>query len=109
MLPAPAADRIRTDQPMISSTSPSDKSASRDALAAAGPQPARLRMLRSDQLSTDRARWLDAALADQPAIRPDVLERARALAADPAYPPSDVILRVGALILAAPDLSEDAP
>jgi hypothetical protein len=92
---------------MISSTSPSDKSARPDALGASGQQPARSRAPRSDHLSTDSARVLHEALVSQPEIRSEVVERARALAADPSYPPADVIRSVGAMILAAPDLSED--
>ncbi len=48
-----------------------------------------------------------AALASQPAIRPEVVARARELAADPAYPPVAVLKSVGRMILASPDLSED--
>ncbi len=92
---------------MISSTSPSDKSARSDALAAAEQQPARSRAPRSDYLTSDNAQWLKSALNSQPEIRPEVLERARSLAADPSYPSSEVIRNVGAMILAAPDLSED--
>lgn len=92
---------------MISSTSPSDQSARTDALGAAGQQPARSRAPRSDYLSTDSARVLNQALSGQPEVRSEVVARARALAADPSYPPPDVIRRVGEMILAAPDLSED--
>lgn len=92
---------------MISSTSPSDKSARADALAAAGQQAGRSRAPRTDHLSTDSAKWLNAAMASQPEVRPEVVERARALAADPSYPPAEVIRKIGETILAAPDLSED--
>ena len=44
----------------------------------------------------------------QPEIRPEVVERARALAADPNYPPRDVLKNVSAQILNSADLSEDA-
>jgi hypothetical protein len=46
-------------------------------------------------------------LAAQPEIRPEVVARARALAADPGYPSNAILERVSQLILATPDLSED--
>jgi len=49
---------------------------------------------------------LRGALERQPAIRPEVVERARALMADPGYPSLEVIKSVAAQIVAAPDLSE---
>jgi len=50
---------------------------------------------------------LRAALASQPEIRPDVVARGQALAADPNYPSMDVIQHVAGMILNAPDPSED--
>jgi hypothetical protein len=46
-------------------------------------------------------------MAAQPEIRPEVVARARALAADPDYPSAAIIQRIGEKILGAPDLSED--
>jgi hypothetical protein len=42
----------------------------------------------------------------QPEIRPEVLERAKALAADPAYPSPAIMRDVARQILGSPDLSE---
>lgn len=58
-------------------------------------------------MSTENAEFLRAELARQPEIRPEVVERARGLAADSAYPPVEVARHVAAQILAAPDLSEN--
>ena len=90
---------------MISSTSSSSSAARPDLNLTTGPAVARPVTLR-DQLSTEHAAFLHAQLQQQPEIRPDVVARARLLAADPAYPPSSVIQKVAARILAAPDLSE---
>lgn len=61
----------------------------------------------SDQLSTENAALLRTELARQPEIRPEVVERARALAADPNYPSLQTLKQVGRMILNSPDLSED--
>ncbi len=92
---------------MISSTSSSDRTSRLDALAGLGQLTPPLAAPRADQLSTEHAAQLRAALANQPAIRPEVVARARALAADPSYPSMSVLKSVGQMILAAPDLSED--
>lgn len=93
---------------MISSTPSSDRPlrpdttppiAPKAAAQPAGPGP--------DQLSLEKIELLRQALARQPEIRPEVVERGRALAADPAWPPHDVLRKVSELILRAPDLSED--
>lgn len=57
-------------------------------------------------MSTEHAAFLRSELERQPEIRPEVVERARGLAADPNYPPHAVLQHVAAQILAAPDLSE---
>ena len=58
-------------------------------------------------IAIDTANFLKAQLNRQPEIRPEVVERARALARDPSYPPMDVLWQVAGMILASPDLSED--
>ena len=52
--------------------------------------------------------FLRAELKRQPEVRPAVIVHARALAADPDYPPMEIMFAVAQQILAAPDLSEDA-
>jgi hypothetical protein len=51
--------------------------------------------------------FLRTELKRQPEIRPAVVERALSLAADPDYPPMEILFAVAHQILAAPDLSED--
>lgn len=62
---------------------------------------------RSDEVSTERTNFLRSELKRQPAVRPEVVARARALVADPNYPPMETLRKVAAQILAAPDLSEE--
>lgn len=93
---------------MIHSTSPSGSSA---AAAAALPTPAKPAASNlapgPDRLALGQAASLNAALADQPEVRPEVVARGRALAADPDYPSAAVLQKVAQLIVASPDLSED--
>jgi hypothetical protein len=93
---------------MITSTSSSDRAARPEHLSAAGPASARPYAPRPDQISTESAAFLRAELGRQPEIRPDVVERGLALAADPSYPSSSIIQSIAGKILASPDLSEDA-
>jgi hypothetical protein len=60
-----------------------------------------------DRLSLDQAQVLQSALTDQPEVRPEMVERGRALAADPGYPPQSIIGQIASQIMASPDLSED--
>lgn len=92
---------------MIHSTSSTDRAARPDALAASGQPVARPFKQRPDSISTDNATHLRAELDRQPEVRPEVVARAKALAADPSYPSASVIQNVAKQILAAPDLSED--
>jgi hypothetical protein len=92
---------------MISSTSSTDRAARPDAVSAPAQSTERPYAPRPDQISTESAAFLRAELQRQPEIRPEVVERARALAADPNYPPREVLRQVAAQILQSPDLSED--
>ena len=91
---------------MISSASSPDRAARADLVSAAGPSAPRPYSPRPDRISTESIAFLQGALERQPAIRPEVVERARALMADPGYPPREVIKRVAEQIVASPDLSE---
>ncbi len=91
---------------MINSTTSTDRTVHTENVAAAGQATPRPPAPRRDQLSTDSAEFLRAELQRQPEIRPDVVDRARALAADPNYPSRDVMSKVGEMILRSPDLSE---
>ncbi|MCR6654575.1 MAG: hypothetical protein NVV63_01915 [Opitutus sp.] len=92
---------------MINSTTSTDRAVPTPPVAPAGHSGTRPLTQRPDQLSTENVEHLKAALAAQPEIRPEVVERAKALAADPEYPSLDILKRVSGMILAAPDLSED--
>ncbi len=92
---------------MISSTTSSDHATRLDSVAAPGQTTARPPAQKPDKISTESAAFLQSALAAQPEIRPEVVARARALAADPNYPTPEIMLRVAHQILGAPDLSED--
>lgn len=92
---------------MITSTSSSDRAPRPEALAASGQPATRPLTPRPDQISTASATFLRAELQRQPEIRPEVVARARSLAADPNYPPQAVMKKVAEQILRSPDLSED--
>jgi hypothetical protein len=92
---------------MITSTSSSDRAARPVSVPAAGQMPVRTAAPRPDQLTTDNAALLRAALARQPEIRPEVVARACALATNPSYPSLSIVRLMAQQILAAPDLSED--
>jgi hypothetical protein len=91
---------------MISSTSSADRMGRPELIAADTRPSLRRPPSRADDISTSGAAFLRAELARQPEIRADVVERARALAADPSYPPLAVVRHVAGQILGAPDLSE---
>jgi hypothetical protein len=91
---------------MIPSTSSSDRTARTDAVSPVPSKPV-VRGPGADQFSAGQSAALRSALAAQPEIRPEVVERAKALAADPNYPPRDVLAQVAGLILASPDLTAD--
>lgn len=58
-------------------------------------------------MSTDQADQLKASLAQSPEVRPEVVARGKALAADPNYPPASVIGGLASLVLNSADPSED--
>jgi hypothetical protein len=87
---------------MIHSTSSSDRTTRPDAVTPA-PHVPPARGPEADRFAAEHSAALRAALARHPEVRPEVVERARALAADPAYPPADVLRRVGEILLGSPD------
>lgn len=62
----------------------------------------------TDRFSPENSAALKTALENQPAVRPEVVARARALAADPSYPSLEILRKVGEAILASPDPAEQA-
>ncbi|MDP1579776.1 MAG: hypothetical protein Q8M02_05825 [Candidatus Didemnitutus sp.] len=91
---------------MINSTSSSDRTIRADAVAPVQQKPV-VRGPGSDQFSASHSAALRAALAAQPEIRPEVVARGKALAADPSYPPLDVLRHVATAVINSPDHSED--
>lgn len=92
---------------MINSTTSTNRAVPTEALSVPGQATVRPLSPRPDQLSTESATFLRTELTRQPEIRPEVVERARALATDPNYPSPAMLKQVGAMILNSPDLSED--
>ena len=92
---------------MITSTTSPDRALRPDATPLSGQPALRAAKLRPDTLATTSIAALRETLAAQPEIRPEVVARAKALAADPDYPSVAIMQRIGAQILGAPDLSED--
>lgn len=91
---------------MINSASSSDRPARPDAVAPAAAGRRTAGNI-ADRFSAPQAERLRAALAAQPAIRPEVVARGVALAADPAYPPPAVLRHVAALVLRSPDPADE--
>jgi hypothetical protein len=60
-----------------------------------------------DHLSTESAEMLKSKLSSEPEIRPDVVARGRALAADPGYPPAQIVGALARSIVQSPDPSEE--
>jgi hypothetical protein len=92
---------------MINSTTSTDRTAHANLVPLQGNPAARTNSPRADLLSTQNASFLRSELARQPEIRPEVVERARALAADSNYPSRENLKKIAGIILQSPDLSED--
>jgi hypothetical protein len=92
---------------MINSTTSTARTAHAETVITKGQPIAKPAQARTDLLSTDNAAFLRSELSRQPEIRPEVVVRARALAADPGYPSRDTLKKVAGVMLASPDLSED--
>ena len=93
---------------MIQSTSHNDGAAqARAQAAAAAAAPLRPASPR-DRISTHGADRLHALLRAEPEVRPGMVERGRALAADSAYPSPEIVRGIAAQLLASPDPADDA-
>lgn len=91
---------------MINSTSSSDRTPRADSVEISRPK-VMLRGSGSDKFSAESSAALRVALTRLPEVRPEVVERGRALAADPNYPSQDILRQVGERILKSPDISEE--
>ncbi|HVU23670.1 MAG TPA: hypothetical protein VHE13_06050 [Opitutus sp.] len=76
-------------------------------MAVAANRHGAVAVARPDQITLPHRQQLSRALQTTPEIRPEMVERARSLASDPSYPSTDILRKVSAQILAAPDLSEE--
>lgn len=94
---------------MIHSASSSSASRSNAASATAAGTVSKGPLKAGDQVHIDKAALLRAGLQQVPEIRPEVVDRARALAADPAYPSAGIIAKISAAIVNSPDLTEEQP
>jgi hypothetical protein len=92
---------------MITSMSSPDRAAGTNSVLAASQPANRAFVQKPDQISTESAAFLKASLSSQPEVRPDVVARAKELAADPNYPSAAIMKNVAGQILGSPDLSED--
>jgi hypothetical protein len=92
---------------MINSTSSSDRVLRPEGPVLHAKTPAS-GGLGADRFSPENTEALKSALGSQPEIRPEVVARARELAADPSYPSAAILRQVGEAILRSPDLSEQA-
>ncbi|MEO7597405.1 MAG: hypothetical protein ABIV50_00620 [Opitutus sp.] len=92
---------------MINSTTSTDRTVPTASVSVPSPAIARQEASRKDLLSTENAAFLRSELVRQPEIRPEVVERARALAADPNFPSREALKKVAGFILNSADLSED--
>ena len=92
---------------MINSTSSSDRVLRPEGvvLHAKTPSP---QGPEADRFAPEHTAALKASLASQPEIRPEVVARARLLAADPSYPSPAILRQVGRVILNSPDPDEQA-
>lgn len=91
---------------MINSTSSSDRVLRPEGPVLHAKTP--VTGLGADRFSPENTAALKSALSSQPEIRPEVVARARELAADPSYPSAAILRQVGEAILRSPDLSEQA-
>ncbi|HEX2852281.1 MAG TPA: hypothetical protein VHO24_03505 [Opitutaceae bacterium] len=92
---------------MIIPSSSTNRAPLPPSLSPAGQPAPAPRAPRSDQLSTESGSHLKAALERQPAVRPEMLARARELAADSAHPPAVMMKQLAQYLLSTPDLSSD--
>ena len=91
---------------MIDPTSTSNRTLPLDRFASSGASASRSLGARADYLAAETVTFLHTELIRQPEIRAEVVERARALAADPNYPSPSINQTLARMILAAPDYSE---
>ncbi len=90
---------------MINSTSSSNQAARPEPTVSPPPKTI-LKGPGTDHFSAANSTALRAALGSQPEVRPEVVARGRALAADPAYPSPAIVRQISQQILNSPDLTQ---
>lgn len=93
---------------MINSTSSSDRTPRAESVEVNRPKVVVRNPDNADQFSAENSAALRVALTRTPEVRPEVVARGRALAADPSYPSAEILRKVGEAIIKSPDFSEDA-
>jgi hypothetical protein len=91
---------------VIQSTSPSDSAGRAKALQAVEARTGVHSPHKSDRLSNAGVNQLRAALKTRLEVRPEVVERGRRLAADPAYPSLNIIRHISARIVSSLGLAD---
>lgn len=66
------------------------------------------RSLETERLSAASQDILQAALEQQPEVRPEVVEQGQRLAVDGNYPPKEIIRRLSEMLVTSVDYSEQA-
>jgi hypothetical protein len=62
----------------------------------------------TERLSAANQEILQAALADQPEVRPEIVEQGQRLAVDGNYPPKEIIRRLTEMLVTSVDYAEQA-
>lgn len=92
---------------MIIPSSSTNRSPLPQSLSTAGQPAPSAPIARNDQLSTEKASHLKAALERQPAVRLEMLAHARALASDSGHPPEAMMKLLAQHLLSTRDPSLD--
>lgn len=66
------------------------------------------RSIDTERLSSASQEILQAALADQPEVRPEIVEQGQRLAVDGNYPPKEIIRRLSEILVTSVDYTEQA-
>jgi len=92
---------------MINSTTPSDRTPRADSIQTTRHKVVVRNPDGGDQFTAENSAALRIALSRIPEVRPEMVARGRALAADPNYPSPEILRHVVEAIANSPDISED--
>ena len=91
---------------MINSTSKTDSRLRPEMIEGKPPTTPAPRAPETDRLSAASKESLQAALQQQPEIRPEVVALGQKLAVDSTYPPLEIIRQLSKMLIAMNDLSD---